>query len=175
MVRGAAAAPAAGRATALIQANCAGCSGTRALPTSLATAAEHGRIQLRHLPNGSSAAQLGSTGRWRVRRICIIGRSGSPRSRSESRPVSAGIRAADRPAAITVCVACRVGREIDRGIGAVLPCGPDRSADARSEGHVLGPGVLATGKRLAAPEAGTGSLVPAAMTAAVTAAKAGFR
>ena len=49
----------------------------------LATAAEHGRMQLRHLPNGSSAAQLGSTGRWRVRRICIIGRTGSPRSRSE--------------------------------------------------------------------------------------------
>ena len=53
----------------------------------------------------------------------------------------------------------------------VLPCCPDRSTDARSEGYVLGPGVLATGKRLAAPKAGTGSLVPAA----VTAAKAGFR
>ena len=53
----------------------------------------------------------------------------------------------------------------------VSPRSLGRSADARSDGHVLGPGVLATGKRLAAPEAGAGSLVPAAMTAA----KAGSR
>ena len=47
----------------------------------------------------------------------------------------------------------------------------DRSIDARSDGHVLGPGVLATGKRLVAP---TGSS-PYAMTAAVTAPKADSR
>ena len=36
----------------------------------------------------------------------------------------------------------------------VSPRSPDRSADARSAGHVPGPGVLAAGKRLAAPAAG---------------------
>lgn len=86
MVCGAAAAAAAGRATALMQANYAGRSAARASPASLAAAAEHGRMQPRHLPSGSSAARLGSTGRWRLRRICITGRSGSPRSRRESRP-----------------------------------------------------------------------------------------
>ena len=43
-----------------------------------------------------------------------------PGSRSPCTPAPnwAGIRAAGRPAAITVYVACRVGREIDHGIGA---------------------------------------------------------
>ena len=40
----------------------------------------------------------------------------------------------------------------------VLPYCPDRSADARSDSHVLGPGVLATGKRLVALQVGVGSL-----------------
>jgi hypothetical protein len=38
-------------------------------------------------------------------------------------------------------------------------CCPDRSADARSDGHVLGTGVLATGKRMVALQAGVGSVV----------------
>lgn len=45
----------------------------------------------------------------------------------------------------------------------VSPRSPDRSADARSDGHVLGPGVPATGKRLAAPAGSS----PSAMIAAV--------
>jgi len=45
---------------------------------------------------------------------------------------------------------------MSRGSERVSPCCPDRSADARSDGHVLGPGGLTTGKRLAAPEAGSG-------------------
>ena len=63
----------------------------------------------------------------------------------------AGIRASGRPTAIA--------ERDDHGVGAragsdarsiaeserVLPCCPDRSADARSDGHVLGPGGLATG------------------------------
>ena len=56
-----------------------------------------------------------------------------------------------------------VGRDVDRGIGGGSPRSSDRSADARSGGHVLGPGVLATGKRLVA-SAGSS---PSAMTAAV--------
>ena len=59
-----------------------------------------------------------------------------------------------------------VGRDIDRGIGGVSPRSPDRSADARSAGHVLGPVALAAGKRLAAPVVGAGSC-PSALTAAV--------
>ena len=83
----------------------------------------------------------------------------------------AGIRAAGRPAAITVCVACRVGREIDRGIGAGFAVLSGSVHGCEIRWLCLGPVVLAAGKRLAAPEAGTGSLVPAAMTAA----KAGSR
>ena len=63
----------------------------------------------------------------------------------------AGIRASGRPTAIA--------ERDDHGVGAragsdarsiaeserVLPCYLDRSADARSDGHVLGPGGLATG------------------------------
>ena len=58
------------------------------------------------------------------------------------------------------------------GSEGVSPRSPDRSADARSAGHVLGPGVLAAGKRLAAPVVGAGSC-PSALTAAVPAPKAG--
>jgi hypothetical protein len=86
--------------------------------------------------------------------------------RSPADAGKAGIRASSRPTAITVCVARRVGREIDRGIGAGFSVLSGWITDARSDGHVLGPGDLATGKRLVAPEAGTGSLVPAAMSAA---------
>jgi hypothetical protein len=59
-----------------------------------------------------------------------------------------------------------VGRGIDRGIGGASPRSPDRSADARSAGHVLGPVALAAGKRLASPVVGAGSC-PSALTAAV--------
>ena len=77
----------------------------------------------------------------------------APTTAGNDRARSGGSRAPGRPAAIA---------ESER----LSPCCPDRSADARSDGHVLGPGGLTTGERLAAPEADAGSPVPSAMTAA---------
>jgi len=60
---------------------------------------------------------------------------------------SAGIGASGRLTAITVCgVPGSEARSI-AGSERVSPGCPDRSADARSDGHVPGPGVPATGKR----------------------------
>ena len=63
------------------------------------------------------------------------------------------------PPAVTCAVYCVPGSDATSIAESeeVSPRFPDRSADARSAGHVLGPGVLATGKRLAALAVRAGS------------------
>src|SRR5215471_12055866 len=63
------------------------------------------------------------------------------------------------PPAVTCAVYCVPGSDATSIAESeeVSPRFPDRSADARSAGHVPGPGVLATGKRLVAPAVGAGS------------------